>query len=66
MNIMANNGFVPAECILEYLKIRLDGETRDESGLGMYLALLKLLREQEHGKVRRTEHHQNQKGVMLL
>lgn len=66
MNILANQGVLSAECILEYLAVRLDGTVRDESGPGMYRGLSKILREQEHGGGQRRETNQGRKGVMLL
>lgn len=66
MNIMANRGIISAECILAYLEVQLDGAIKDRSGRGMYMGLLKVLREQEHGERGKREAYENRKGVMLL
>ncbi|WP_367565193.1 hypothetical protein [Lacrimispora sp.] len=66
MNVLANKGVIEAECILEYLRVKLEGEVRDQSIYGMYRGLLKVLREQEQGGGRQDKEYQGRRSVMLL
>lgn len=66
MNIMANNGAIPAECIIAYLKIHLDEIGKESNNLELYRGLLKTLREQSHGVRRNDRDHQVRKGILLM
>lgn len=66
MNVMANNGVIPAECIRQYLNIQLDGMVKAEENQNLYRGLLKVLREQERGSHKAVKGGQKRKSVMLV
>lgn len=66
MNILANDGVLPAECILGYLDARLEGMKKEPDNQELYRGLSKVLREQFRGVQRNERDRQGRKGVLLM
>jgi len=66
INIMSNGGMISAECIWEYLDVRLDGSLESKENQDMYQGLLRVLKEQEPRVRRRGGNDSGIEGVWLM
>lgn len=66
MNVMANQGKIPADCIRSYLEVKLGKQNLKKGNEGLYEGLKEVLREQKLGKPRRKEQEEGKRRVMLL
>lgn len=65
MNVLANQGEIPADCICSYLKIRLDNKDTENRNIDIYKGLREVLRREMTGRPFRPSENNEQRSVLL-
>lgn len=65
MNILANQGKIPADCVDSYLKIRLEREKTEIGNHSIYKGLQEVLRQEKTGRPFRPSENEKQHSVIL-
>ncbi len=66
MNILANQGKIPADCVGRYLKVRLKREKTENGNYSIYKGLQAVLRQERTGGTFQPDQNERQRSVILF